>query len=162
MITPPQPGPGIRGFQKRGSFHFAQELHCPSFEALWRDGQNTLTVIGEGGFVNGNVPEEGMYCAQAVIASASAVVAIVLKVLEECGHEFGIQIARLPKQHALSAPPSFVSDVCFVSAVSFVSTCADKICGTRIPALRGANASDVNSARSIWQDRDFGFGRSNQ
>src|SRR6267154_1867872 len=31
---------------------------------------------------------------------------------------------------ALSAPPSFVSDVCFVNAVSFVSTCADKICGS--------------------------------
>jgi len=102
VITPPQPGPGIRGFQKRGSFHFAQELHCPSFEALWRDGQNTLTVIGEGGFVNGSVPEEGMYCAQAVIASASAVVAIVLKVLEECGHEFGIQILH-PKVAGLSA-----------------------------------------------------------
>jgi hypothetical protein len=92
VITPPQPGPGIRGFQKRGHFHFAQELHCPSFEAFGRDGQNTLRVIGEGGFVNGNVPEEGMYRAQAVIASASAVVAIVLQVLEECGHQLGIQI----------------------------------------------------------------------
>jgi hypothetical protein len=102
VITPSQPGPGIRGFQKRGHFHFTQELHWSSFEALWRDGQNTLTVIGEGGFVNGNVPEEGMYCAQAVIASASTVVAIVLKVLEECGHELGIQILH-PKVAGLSA-----------------------------------------------------------
>jgi hypothetical protein len=102
VITPSQPGPGIRGFQKRGPLHFAQELHCPPFEALGRDGQNTLTVIGEGGFVNENVPEEGMYCAQAVIASASAVVAIVLKVLEECGHELGIQILH-PKVAGLSA-----------------------------------------------------------
>jgi hypothetical protein len=101
-ITPPQPGPGIRGFQKRGRFHFTQELHRPSFEALWRDGQNTLTVIGEGGFVNGNVPEEGVDCAQAIIASASTVVAIVLKVLEECGHELGIQILH-PKVAGLSA-----------------------------------------------------------
>jgi hypothetical protein len=80
LITPAQPSPGIRGFQKRGRFLFAQELDWPSFEALWRDGQNTLAVMGEGGLVNRNVPEEGMDCAQAVIASASAVVAIVLKV----------------------------------------------------------------------------------
>jgi hypothetical protein len=92
VITPPQPGAGIRGFQKRGCFRFAQELHCPSFEAFGWDGQNPLTVIGEGGLVNGNVPEEGMYCAQAVIASARAVAASLLKVLEECGHELGVQI----------------------------------------------------------------------
>ena len=60
MITSAQPSPGIRGFQKRGHFLFAQKLDWPSFETLWRDGQNTLAMIGEGGIVNRNVPEEGM------------------------------------------------------------------------------------------------------
>jgi hypothetical protein len=102
VVTFPQPGPGIRGRQQRGHFHCAQELHWSSFEALWRDGQNTLTAISEGGFVDGNVPEEGMDCTQAVIASASTILAIVFKVLEEGGHELGIQILH-PKVAGLSA-----------------------------------------------------------
>src|SRR6266702_3630592 len=61
---------------------------------------HALTVIGEGGFVNGNVPEEGMYCAQAVIASASAVVAIMLKVLEEYGRsDLGPSVQALVVQN---------------------------------------------------------------
>jgi hypothetical protein len=92
----------VRCFQERDHFHFVQELHGPSFEALGRDGQNTLTVDGQGGFVNRNVPEEGMYGAQAVITSARAIVAIMLKVLQERGYQLGIQILH-PKVAGLSA-----------------------------------------------------------
>ena len=87
LITPPQPGPAVRGFQKRGSFLLAQELHGASFKALGRDRQNALAVIGKGGLVDGNVPEKGVYCAQTIIASASAVVPIVFKVFEESRDE---------------------------------------------------------------------------
>jgi hypothetical protein len=92
LITPPQPSPEIRRLQKRNRFLFAQELDGPSLEALCRNSQKTLTVSREGGFVHGDMAEKGMDGAQAGIASASAVVAVVLKVLEECGHERGIQI----------------------------------------------------------------------
>ena len=70
LIAPPQPGPGIRGSQKRGSFLLTQELHGASFKSFCRDRQNALTVTGQGGFVNGNVPEESVDGAQAVITSA--------------------------------------------------------------------------------------------
>jgi hypothetical protein len=92
LITPPQPSPGIRHLQKCDCFLFAHELDWPAFEALCRNSQDALAVSGQGGLVNGYIPEEGVYGAQAGIASASAVVAVVLKMLEECGHKLGIQI----------------------------------------------------------------------
>jgi hypothetical protein len=95
LISPTQPRSGIGRVQKRGGFLAGQELHGASLKPFEGHRQHLLAVTRHGWLIQANIPEEGVYGAHPAVTSASAVVAILLKVLEESAHQLGIQVLYL-------------------------------------------------------------------
>jgi hypothetical protein len=92
LIAPAQPRSGIGRIQKRGGFLAGQELHGASLKPFEGHCQDLLAVTRQCWLIQANVSEESVDGAHPTVTSASAVAAILLKMLEERAYQLGIQV----------------------------------------------------------------------
>src|SRR5574337_2019783 len=95
VVSPPGPGRPIGGGKQCADFRLGEEGHEPSVEALRRDGKNALDEGGAIGMTKGGVSEQRADRGEPSVASARAIFALVLKVVEEGADQRGIEIVDI-------------------------------------------------------------------
>jgi hypothetical protein len=95
LISSPKPCRGIGRVEKRAGFLTGQELHGAALKPLEGHRQHLLAMSRKSRLVKANVRKESVDGAQTIVATAAAVAAILLKMLEERTHQFGVQVLQV-------------------------------------------------------------------
>jgi hypothetical protein len=104
VIAASDPSGEVWGAEEGIDLTVLKELHDPTLEALARNGKDTLTEERVGWIGEGDEAEEGMKRREAGIATAGAVTALTLEVIEELAEEGGVEVGE-PEAGGRTARP---------------------------------------------------------